>query len=556
MTPPTDLSSTTCVVTGGLGFIGSNLAHELVRRGATVRVVDALVEGHGGDRRNVQGLSVDVVEAEIGDAEVAEVVADADVVFNLAGQVSHTESMRDPLRDLHLNAISHASFLETLRRVNPGVRVVHTSTRQVYGEPLRSPVDECIQPSPMDVNGVVQAGRRAAAHGLRTRPTTMAATSLRLTNVYGPRQRLTSDELGFLPVFIRSALLGEEHPHLRRRFPTPRLRLRRRCRRRVCWPRLRPRPSGGSSTSATSSTTAWPRSPRRSSTQPAAAAACSWSHGPTDHQRIDIGSFHTDSTRIAETLGWKAATGLEDGLRATADVLSWPSVVPVVDLSRRGQRFASAFATCGGTNCGERAACCWEPSCLRSKPSFAAWLGAQHCVAVASGAAALQLALSAAGLGPGDEVLVPAFTAVPTASAVAAIGAVPRAIDVDQHTACITTATLDAGRTARTRAVVVVHLYGYPAELPVTDLLVIEDAAQAHGALRDPGRSAATAYSFYPTKNLGGIGDGGAIITNDAEIAERSRLLRVHGMTASTCTRPSRRTSGCRRSKRRGCAWP
>jgi dTDP-4-amino-4,6-dideoxygalactose transaminase len=206
-------------------------------------------------------------------------------------------------------------------------------------------------------------------------------------------------------------------------------------------------------------------------------------------------------------------------------------VVPVVDLSRRGQRFASAFATSA-----ERIAASGsfllgaELSAFEAE--FAEWLGAQHCVAVSSGAGALELALSAAGVGRDDEVLVPAFTAVPTASAVAAVGAIPRAIEVDPLTACVTTQTVAAARTSRTKAVIVVHLYGYPAELPETDLLVIEDAAQAHGALHDPGRSRATAYSFYPTKNLGGIGDGGAIVTQHAEVAERIRMLRVHGMTA------------------------
>jgi dTDP-4-amino-4,6-dideoxygalactose transaminase len=162
---------------------------------------------------------------------------------------------------------------------------------------------------------------------------------------------------------------------------------------------------------------------------------------------------------------------------------------------------------------------------------FAQWLGAPHCVAVSSGAGALQLALAAAGVGPGHEVLIPSFTAVPTASAVVAVGAIPRAIDVDPATACITTEHVEAGRTRRTKAVILVHLYGYPADLPATDLMVIEDAAQAHGALHDCGRSTATAYSFYPTKNLGGIGDGGAIVTNNDDLADRVRTLRVHGMT-------------------------
>jgi dTDP-4-amino-4,6-dideoxygalactose transaminase len=205
-------------------------------------------------------------------------------------------------------------------------------------------------------------------------------------------------------------------------------------------------------------------------------------------------------------------------------------VVPVVDLSRRGQRFASAFgqaaqriAASGSFLLGA------ELSAFETE--FAEWLGARNCVGVSSGASALQLALTAAGIGPGDEVLVPAFTAVPTASAVIAAGALPRAIDVDRGTACITTEHVETARTPRTKAVILVHLYGYPADLPDTDLMVIEDAAQAHGALHDPGRSAATAYSFYPTKNLGGIGDGGAIVTNRADLAERVRTLRIHGMT-------------------------
>ena len=104
--------------------------------------------------------------------------------------------------------------------------------------------------------------------------------------------------------------------------------------------------------------------------------------------------------------------------------------------------------------------------------------------------------------------------------------------DVDAATACLVGDAVAAVRTPRTRAVIVVHLYGYPAALPVTDLPIVEDAAQAHGALHDPSRSAATAYSFYPTKVLGGIGDGGAVVTDDAELDAMVRQLRVHGMTA------------------------
>ncbi len=198
-----------CVVTGGCGFIGSNLVHALVEAGALVRVVDALVPGHGGDRRNLAELPVEIHESLVGDPSVADVVADADVVFNLAGQVNHLDSMRVPERDFALNAVSHLRLLEILRAVNPGARIVYASTRQVYGRAQRAVVDERHQTRPVDVNGVSKLAAEqlhlvyASAHG-------MEVTALRLTNVYGPRQRLDSDELGVLPVMIRRALCGEE----------------------------------------------------------------------------------------------------------------------------------------------------------------------------------------------------------------------------------------------------------------------------------------------------------------------------------------------------------
>jgi dTDP-4-amino-4,6-dideoxygalactose transaminase len=204
-------------------------------------------------------------------------------------------------------------------------------------------------------------------------------------------------------------------------------------------------------------------------------------------------------------------------------------VVPVVDLSRRGQRFAPRFSEIA-RSVAERGSILLGEQTAAFEQELAEWTNARHVCAVSSGAAAIQLALAAVGVGPGDEVIIPSFTAVPTASAVCALGAVPVPVDVDAATACLRGDDIGRHRTARTRAVVVVHLYGYPAALPVTDLPVVEDAAQAHGALADPGRSAATVYSFYPTKVLGGIGDGGAVVTDDPAIDATVRTMRVHGM--------------------------
>ena len=202
-------TGTTCVVTGGLGFIGSNLVRALVDAGARVRVVDALVPTLGGRADQLDGVDVEsVLIASIADPQVADVVDGCDVVFNVAGQVSHTASMRDPQQDLALNTTSHAMLLETIRRVRPAARVVYTSTRQVYGRSMMSTVDETHAASPVDVNGVAKlAGEQL--HLVYCHAYGIATTALRLTNVYGPRQRLSSDELGFLPVFVRKALLGE-----------------------------------------------------------------------------------------------------------------------------------------------------------------------------------------------------------------------------------------------------------------------------------------------------------------------------------------------------------
>ncbi len=199
-----------CVVTGGLGFIGSNLVHTLHRSGALVTVIDALVPTHGGDPRNVKGLGgVDVIVARIDDIDqIADAVIDARYVFNLAGQVSHLASMADPIADLDLNARSHLALLELLRHDNATATVVHTSTRQVYGRPRYLPVDEEHPTQPVDVNGIAKlAGEQA--HLLYARVHGLAITSLRLTNVYGPRQNLQREGLGFLPVFVRRAMNGE-----------------------------------------------------------------------------------------------------------------------------------------------------------------------------------------------------------------------------------------------------------------------------------------------------------------------------------------------------------
>ncbi|MBC7243237.1 MAG: DegT/DnrJ/EryC1/StrS family aminotransferase [Anaerolineae bacterium] len=172
--------------------------------------------------------------------------------------------------------------------------------------------------------------------------------------------------------------------------------------------------------------------------------------------------------------------------------------------------------------------------------AFAQYCGADHCIGVSSGTAALHLALRAAGISPGDEVITSPFTFVATAEAIWMAGARPVFVDIHPRYYCIHPDLIERAITPRTKAIMPVHLYGQPADMdPIMDiarrhqLLVIEDAAQAHGA-EYHGRRTGTlgdiaGFSFYPGKNLGAYGDAGAVVTNNAELAERVRMLRDHG---------------------------
>jgi dTDP-4-amino-4,6-dideoxygalactose transaminase len=207
-----------------------------------------------------------------------------------------------------------------------------------------------------------------------------------------------------------------------------------------------------------------------------------------------------------------------------------PSRVPFVDLARRAAALEPQLtdAVARVVRSGEYLL---GPELAAFEAELASFTGRRHAVGVSSGTDALRLALVALGVGPGDEVIVPALTAVPTAAAVCAAGAVPVFVDVSADTATIDPGAARAACTERTRAVIPVHLYGRPAELPDFGVPVLEDGAQAFGALDPRSGAAAAAYSFYPTKNLGGIADGGAVVTDDDEVAASLRLLRAHGRT-------------------------
>jgi len=198
------------LITGGLGFVGSNLARRLVDLGAQVTVVDSLIPDYGGNWFNLDGYT-DRLRVNIADVRdpfsMRALEAGQEILFNLAGRVSHLDSMVDPFTDLEINVRSQLSILEACRHENPAIKVVYAGTRQQYGKPRYLPLDEQHVQAPTDINGVNKLAGEGyhvvyhTAYGLRT-------TSLRLTNTYGPRQLIKHNRQGFIGWFIRMAVEG------------------------------------------------------------------------------------------------------------------------------------------------------------------------------------------------------------------------------------------------------------------------------------------------------------------------------------------------------------
>ena len=199
------------LITGGLGFIGSNLAIRLIESGAKVTLVDSLIPTYGGNLFNIEQVKY---RARVNISDVRDphsmkyLVAGHDYLFNLAGQTSHMDSMQAPENDLNINVLAQLHILEACRHHNPDVRLVFASTRQIYGRPLYIPVDESHPLNPVDVNGINKlAGEQY--HRLYYDVYGIRSTILRLTNTYGPRMRIKDARQTFLGIWIKRLLQGE-----------------------------------------------------------------------------------------------------------------------------------------------------------------------------------------------------------------------------------------------------------------------------------------------------------------------------------------------------------
>ena len=435
-------------------------------------------------------------------------VRDREVIFNLAGQVSHIDSMRDPYTDLEINCRSQLTLLEACRNHNPAAKVVFAGTRQVYGKPDHLPVDETHLVRPTDINGINKVAGEYY-HLVYNNVFGVRACSLRLTNIYGPRQLVRHNRQGFIGWFVRLVVEDKEIQifgdglQLRDFVYVD----------DAADAFLRAGATDAVNGQVFNVGGAQPISHLELVTlliETAGTGAYRLVEWPPDKKAIDIGSFYADSTRFRATTGWEPAddaarrAGADDRVlsRAPAPLpgligaLSMPPSfrVPFLSLRPGDDRPAIDAAIARVLDRG------WfilGPELQAFEQELAAASGTADAVGVGTGTDALSLILRGLGIGPGDEVITTPLSAAYSALAIMAAEARPVFADIDPARLTLDPRAIEAAITPRTAAIMPVHLYGQPADMAAIlaiaerhGLAVVEDACQAHLATCDgpPGR--------------------------------------------------------------------
>lgn len=307
------------LITGGLGFIGSNLAAKLHDLGANVTLVDSLVPQYGGNVYNVDALK-SLMRVNVSDVRdpysLRHLLINQDLLFNLAGQTSHVDSMEDPFTDLEINCKAQLSILEACREVNPTIRIVFASTRQVYGRPQYLPVDEKHPIRPVDVNGVNKVSGESF-HLLYSDVYGIPTTVLRLTNTYGPRMRIKDARQTFVGIWIRHMLEGKPFEvwggEQLRDFTFVDDCVDAMIRAAVCDSTI------GKALNVGGGEVVSLRQFAELLLKAAGEGTYQIREFPQDRKKIDIGDFYSDASQLRQLTGWAPRTSLLDGLCATVE---------------------------------------------------------------------------------------------------------------------------------------------------------------------------------------------------------------------------------------------
>ncbi len=575
----------TIIITGGLGFIGSNLAHRLVRLNPKkIIIIDALMKGGGGNVSNVEEIKDnDKVEIpfleegglNIDDDRVISYLDNVDYIFNLAGSVSHVDSKNHPLNDLKINLLAHVAFLESCSKYlekNPDrkFKILFSATRDIYGKTTTEDIplkEDFIIREVADPQGI--HNHSAEFHHLWCgKNLDFPVVSLRLSNTYGPRQKINDPTQGFLGYFIYRALKDEE---IELWGGGESLRdfnyvddvvdamliamINDKANGQVYNLGSFMRKNGKYQEIGDNICSVGDAAKRI--VKIAERGKCKEIPYPEDKKNIEPGHVYLDATKIHNDLGWYPKTSFEEGLVRTLNFYRENNeeyilgrlddsedgkgksndTINFLDLKQQHESLKDEID--GVINRVIRNSLFVLGEEVRKfEEEFASYCGNKYGIGVNSGTDALKLALLALDVGQGDEVIVPVNTAIPTVMAIKDAGAEPCFIDVNDNY-LIDVDLIEDKINEKTKVIMPVHLYGQTCDMDKIleiankkSLWVVEDCCQAHGA-EYKGKKVPIGelgcFSFYPSKNLGSLGEGGMIVTDRNHLKDKLQLLRNYG---------------------------
>jgi len=577
-----EFENKTIMITGGLGFIGSNLAHRLIKLNPKkIIIIDSLIKGLGGDIENIKEIKnndkieipfLDEGGLNINDDRIINYLDDVDYIFNLAGSVSHVDSKNRPLNDLKINLLNHVAFLENCRKFieklavkneKPKFKILFSATRDIYGKTLTKDLpirEDFIIKEAADPQGIHNHGAEYH-HSWYGKTFNFPVIILRLTNTYGPRQKINDPVQGFLGYFIYQALNNNEIE---------------------LW-------GGGRSlrdfnyvddvvdamliTMASEKTQevynlgSFMKKEGRYQelgdnicsvgdaakrvVNIAEIGKCNEIDYPEDKKAVEPGHVYLDATKIYEDIGWYPKTSFEEGIRKTIGFYKENKRylengeiekqnyenIPFLDLKQQHEYLKEGIGKVIDSVIKKSSFILGE-EVKKFEEEFANYCDNKYGIGIANGTDALKLALLALNIGKGDEVIIPVNTAIPTAMAIKDVGAELCFVDVNENY-LIDVNKIEDKINEKTKVIMPVHLYGQVCDMnrileiaKRKGLKVIEDCCQAHGAEYN-GRKVPIGdigcFSFYPSKNLGALGDGGIIITDKEDLKEKLNLLRNYG---------------------------
>ncbi len=565
------------MITGGLGFIGSNLAHKLVKLNPKkIIIVDALMPNQGGDIRNVESIKdkLEIPFLEDGGLNINDErlinYLDVDYIFNLSGSVNHIQSKKNPVEDLKINLSSHIEFLETCKKYlekNPYKRfkILFSSTRDIYGKTKSEelPIKENFNvENPADPEGINNHSAEYY-HLWYGKTFGFPIVSLRLTNTYGPRQKIKNPGQGFFGYFIYKSLKNEEielwgNGEILRDF------------------NYVDDVIDAMLSSIVSEKTdfqiynlgSFIKKDNRY--QEIGDNVCSIKNAaeiilkmtnqgsyknipfPEENKKIDPGHVYLDATKIYNDIGWYPKTSLKDGINKTIlfykendyhlnnNLSEKKENISFLDLNKYHKSIYKEIEQ-SIKNVISKSNFILGEELEKFENEFAKYCEKDYGVGVGNGTDAIKIALMALDIKEGDEVIIPVNTAIPTAMAIKDVGAEVKFVDCNEDH-LINVNDIENKINKKTKAIVPVHLYGKACEMnKIIDiakkynLKIIEDCCQAHGTLYNGKKVPVTSigcFSFYPSKNLGCLGDGGIIITNDKSLNDKFKLLRNYGQSS------------------------